>query len=95
MDSVSAENESVQAMARLPCPSSVPRPSCPVRRALNRPRVSDAPTRASLSLRSTRERETCPPACPVCGGKLVEQRGKLVCSRCRTICETCCEGGRG
>ena len=35
------------------------------------------------------------PACPVCGGPLVEQRGKLICSRCRTICETCCEGGRG
>jgi hypothetical protein len=35
------------------------------------------------------------PACPVCGGSLVEERGKLVCRRCRTICETCCEGGRG
>jgi hypothetical protein len=35
------------------------------------------------------------PACPACGGPLVEQRGKLICSRCRTICETCCEGGRG
>ena len=33
------------------------------------------------------------PACPVCGGHLVEIRGKLVCSRCHTICETCCEGG--
>lgn len=38
---------------------------------------------------------SCPPACPVCGGRLVERRGKLICSRCRTICETCCEGGRG
>ena len=28
-------------------------------------------------------------------GPLVEQRGKLICSKCRTICETCCEGGRG
>jgi hypothetical protein len=35
------------------------------------------------------------PACPACGGPLVERRGKLICSRCRTICETCCEGGRG
>ncbi len=35
------------------------------------------------------------PACPVCGGTLAEFRGKLVCRRCRTICETCCEGGRG
>ncbi len=41
------------------------------------------------------EPEARRPACPVCGGKLVEIRGKLVCSRCRTICETCCEGGRG
>jgi hypothetical protein len=35
------------------------------------------------------------PACPACGGRVVEIRGKLVCARCRTICETCCEGGRG
>ncbi|MBV8127232.1 MAG: hypothetical protein JO114_06140 [Planctomycetaceae bacterium] len=40
-------------------------------------------------------RDSCPPSCPVCGGKLIEQRGKLICSRCHTICETCCEGGRG
>jgi hypothetical protein len=41
--------------------------------------------------------ETCPQttACPVCGGRLIEIRGKLQCARCRTICETCCEGGRG
>ncbi|HEY0981302.1 MAG TPA: hypothetical protein VGE80_04200, partial [Schlesneria sp.] len=39
----------------------------------------------------------CPaePACPACGGKLFEIRAKLQCSRCHTICETCCEGGRG
>jgi hypothetical protein len=35
------------------------------------------------------------PACPVCGGLLIEIRAKMVCSRCHTICETCCEGGRG
>ena len=35
------------------------------------------------------------PACPACGGRLVERKGKLICSRCHTICETCCEGGRG
>lgn len=35
------------------------------------------------------------PACPVCGGSLIEIRGKLQCGRCHTICETCCEGGRG
>lgn len=34
-------------------------------------------------------------ACPVCGGELIEIRAKLQCARCHTICETCCEGGRG
>ncbi|NBV45366.1 MAG: hypothetical protein EBR86_06920 [Planctomycetia bacterium] len=34
-------------------------------------------------------------SCPACGGQLIEIRAKLVCSRCRTICETCCEGGPG
>ena len=34
--------------------------------------------------------------CPVCQGRtLIEIRGKLQCERCHTICETCCEGGRG
>ena len=34
--------------------------------------------------------------CPVCrGSTLIEIRGKLQCARCHTICETCCEGGRG
>ena len=35
------------------------------------------------------------PVCPVCGGELIEIRAKLQCSACHTICETCCEGGRG
>ena len=35
------------------------------------------------------------PCCPVCGGQLVDIRHKLVCSQCHSICETCCEGGRG
>ena len=35
------------------------------------------------------------PACPACGGQLVEFRAKLQCTRCYTICETCCEGSRG
>ena len=39
--------------------------------------------------------KTCRPACPVCGGVLVEIRHKLQCEQCHTICETCCEGGRG
>ena len=39
--------------------------------------------------------KSCTPACPVCGGVLVYQKQKTVCSRCRSIVETCCEGGRG
>lgn len=35
------------------------------------------------------------PCCPVCGGELFMLRAKLQCSRCHTICETCCEGDRG
>ncbi|MFG0332505.1 MAG: hypothetical protein ACF8TS_03995 [Maioricimonas sp. JB049] len=34
-------------------------------------------------------------ACPVCGGRLIDIRMKLQCSRCHTIVETCCEGGPG
>ena len=34
-------------------------------------------------------------ACQICGGRLIEIRAKLQCERCRTIWETCCEGGRG
>ena len=41
------------------------------------------------------DKETSRSACPVCGGQLVEIRAKLQCTRCHTICETCCEGGRG
>jgi hypothetical protein len=35
------------------------------------------------------------PACPLCGGMLIEIKQKLQCTQCRAICETCCEGGRG
>ena len=35
------------------------------------------------------------PACPVCGGRLIEIRAKFECQQCHRICETCCEGGRG
>lgn len=38
---------------------------------------------------------SCRPVCPVCNGALIEIRAKLQCSRCHTIYETCCEGGRG
>ncbi len=41
------------------------------------------------------ERNPARPGCPVCGGPLFEIRAKLQCAQCRTICETCCEGGRG
>ncbi|MBL9083111.1 MAG: hypothetical protein JNK76_14950 [Planctomycetales bacterium] len=35
----------------------------------------------------------CRPACPVCGGRLIDIRAKLQCSQCHRIVETCCEGG--
>jgi hypothetical protein len=54
------------------------------------PSTPDAPDRKPQA-----DEPTTRPACPVCGGPLFEIRGKLVCARCRTICETCCEGGRG
>ena len=46
---------------------------------------------------STASETACSPnrACPVCGGVLIDIRHKLQCQRCHTICETCCEGGRG
>ena len=37
----------------------------------------------------------CQPACPACGGSLIDIRAKLQCSKCHRIYETCCEGGRG
>lgn len=56
------------------------------------------PRRPSFDLRSTEDtpvEDRCRLVCPVCAGSLVEIRAKLQCSRCHTICETCCEGGRG
>jgi hypothetical protein len=35
-----------------------------------------------------------PGLCYNCRSELVEIRGKLVCSSCHMILETCCEGGR-
>lgn len=32
--------------------------------------------------------------CHACGGELMDIRGKMVCTRCFTINETCCDGGR-
>ena len=31
--------------------------------------------------------------CPICAVTGIEIRGKLVCPKCHTILETCCEGG--
>lgn len=41
------------------------------------------------------QKDVCRVACPVCGGALAEIRHKLHCTRCHSIVETCCEGGRG
>ena len=51
--------------------------------------VADVPAPACRGDASDR------PACPVCGGRLVEIRAKFQCAQCHRICETCCEGGRG
>lgn len=32
--------------------------------------------------------------CHACGGELMDMRGKMICSRCFTINETCCDGGQ-
>jgi hypothetical protein len=42
-----------------------------------------------------REEKTPRRVCPVCRCELIEIRSKLQCPRCHTICESCCEGGRG
>jgi hypothetical protein len=52
----------------------------------DKPSIEDAATQPNDCAASR-------PACPACGGRLIEIRGKLQCSRCHTICETCCEGG--
>ena len=50
---------------------------------------------ASLCSTDSRHPQTPHGVCPVCGGRLIDIRHKLQCERCHTICETCCEGGRG
>jgi hypothetical protein len=37
------------------------------------------------------EKEADGPACPVCGGRLVDIRRKLCCEQCHSIVETCCD----
>jgi hypothetical protein len=58
-------------------------------------RESDPLRSSGLDRRTTNEQAPLRPACPACGGPLLEIRMKLVCRTCRTVCETCCEGGRG
>ncbi len=45
--------------------------------------------------KTKKSEKSCQPACPVCGGTLIDIRAKLQCSKCHRICESCCEGGRG
>jgi hypothetical protein len=55
---------------------------------MSRPETRDEPPAAT-----PRDAVARRPACPACGGALMEIRGKLQCAACHTICETCCEGG--
>jgi hypothetical protein len=68
-------------------------------KSCNRLKAQDARMNQNKLNRDSRSTpESCPatnPACPVCGGRLVDIRGKLQCTQCHRICETCCEGGRG
>ena len=57
--------------------------------------MNEKPDESAPPKTETREMPPTTIACPMCGGRLMEIRAKLQCSRCRTICETCCEGGRG
>jgi hypothetical protein len=74
----------------------VRRPRGPAFR-LNRSEAISMTTQSSGDARptGTTTTPTCRPACPACGGPLMEIRAKLQCADCHTICETCCEGGRG
>ena len=46
------------------------------------------PMQSGVAVRECRE------VCPVCDGRIVPMRGKLICERCRAIVETCCDGGK-
>lgn len=60
---------------------------------LHRPVGDDPRTPAAPETPRDTDQDACRPACPVCGGRLLEIRGKLECRACHTIVETCCEGG--
>jgi hypothetical protein len=53
----------------------------------------EEPAKSAMEERRTEE-ATPRAVCQICGGRLIEIRGKLQCERCHTIWETCCEGGR-
>ena len=57
---------------------------------LSQPKVACTAPSSALSTEGPKR-----PACPLCGGTLMEIKQKLQCSQCHAICETCCEGGRG
>jgi hypothetical protein len=59
---------------------------------MSRPSTTENRSHQEQSFETVR---ACQPVCPACGGPLFEIRAKLQCAQCHTICETCCEGGRG
>lgn len=42
---------------------------------------------------TTYDKAACQDICPLCRGKLNDKRLKRYCTRCGTLCETCCDGG--
>jgi hypothetical protein len=63
-----------------------PKPPSPVP-----PPGRDQPSEQAVPQPDTR---VSTPFCQLCGTPLFEIHGKLQCPRCRTIWESCCEGGR-
>jgi hypothetical protein len=72
----------------LPVDKSAPLTARPESSA--RPEIATAPGLLLGDLMVAETLET--PACPVCRGRLVDMRGELVCSRCRTRCDSVSEG---
>ena len=60
-----------------------------------KPQNQDDRSGSIIETKEAKSEIQCQPACPACGGSLIDIRAKLQCSKCHRICETCCEGGRG
>ncbi len=53
--------------------------------------VGESQSRRSETVEKSDSEKTDRPACPVCGGQLLDIRRKLCCVQCHSIIETCCD----